>query len=473
MGRHSSGKNNYSLSGGAVAALIFVLVLLAGLIWFFASRGGDEAQEAAAPDCVAGELSLPVAASDATAGAALIDAYGETNPVVRDYCVTPELVSDIRAAAVYVAPNTPVTYQALENADRSPSTGDAEAVFSEKVGLVGASKAELDTLDVSAVRFPVGEEPAASALVASLIAPNDNEAVRVLTEQRIGSLTDFDAEAGAFAATAQTSVPEGMEFTALDGEVVYAAIPLNQNDQVDENQARAGQDFARYSASEFEGSAQDQPVISDLVWAAALPGGGQAITGGSRNQAAGETQRPNSSGSAKPRNTLFLLDTSEAMGPYIETAKEGIAQAAVGIAETGNQVALWNYSSPLNPGVVYGYRRNIDMTPDGEAVAASVRRFLTGGVPQTREALQAAAASYGETGQPTRILLVTTGTADQGDDTAFIDAVRSAAGDNVDITVVHVGGGEEDQAVDKLASTKVDAGDSPDIVAAIAQASGL
>lgn len=473
MGRHSSGKNNYSLSGGAIAALILVLFLLAGLIWFFAARGGENTQEAAAPECVAGELSLPVAASDATAGTVLIDAYGETNPVVRDYCVTPELVSDIRAAAVYVAPNTPVTYQTLKNADRSPSTGEAEAVFSEKVGLVGGAAAELGSLDVASVRFPVSEEPAASALVASLIAPNDNEAVKALTDQRIGSLTDFDGEAGTFAATAQTSIPEGMEFTELDAEVVYAAIPLNQNDQVDENQARAGQDFARFGVSQFEGSAEDQPVISDLVWAAALPGGGETITSGGDNQAAGVTEQPNTAGAAAPRNTLFLLDTSEAMAPYIETAKDGVAEAAVGIAAAGNEVALWNYSSPLNPGVVNGYRRNIDMTPDGEAVADSVRRFLTGGVPQTREALQAAAATYGETGQPTRIVLVTTGTADQGDDSAFIDAVRAAAGDNVDITVVHVGTGEEDQAVDKLASKKVDAGDGPDIVTAIAQASGL
>ena len=475
MARHASGKNNYSLSGGAVAFLIIAALLLVGLVFLLTNRGGgSEDTQAEAETCVAGDLVLPVAASDRSAGQQLIDDYLGTNPVVREHCVKPELVSDLASAAVYIAPLTPVTNQALENADRSAAVSDPEAVFSETVGVVGASEADAHALDVSAVRFPVGEEPAPSALVASLAAGNDNDAVKALTDQRIDTLADFDGADGPFAATSEFNVPEGLTFTPLDAKVVFSAIPLNQNDRVDENQARAGQDFARAAAERFDGSAEDQPVIGELVWAAALPAGGNAITGGDDGtEDATSEAAPQAARTAKPENTLFLLDTSDAMAPYIQPAADGISEAAVALAEDGKQVALWNYSSPLTPGVVNGYRQNVDMTPDGSAVADSVQRFLTGGVPQTREAVQAAVAQYAQLGGSVRIVLVTTGTADAGDDKSFTDAVRQAGANNVDLSVVHVGGGEQDEALNQVASNKVNADTQGEIVTAVRKAAGV
>lgn len=486
MARHASGKNNYRLSTGAVVVLLVAALILAGLVWFFAGRGGgsDSDAQGEQPDCVAGELALPIAAADQTAGKALVDAYAASNPVVRDYCVTPELVGDIDDAAVYVAPNSPVTGQKLENSGRTAAVSDSQPVFSETVGVVGASKASPAEINVADVRFPVGEEPAASALVASLLSGNDNDAVKALSEQRVATLADFDAAEGTFAATVADAVPEGLEFTPLDADVVFTAIPLNQNDQVDENQARAGQDFTRFAAERFEGSEQNQPVIAELVWAAALPQGGEAITGGpdgrdGTEESAGAgaddaaKEPPSAAGTIEPADTLFLLDTSEQMMPYMQAAEEGIAQAAEAVAATGNPVALWNYSSPLNPGVVNGFRRNIDMTPDGQAVAASVRRFLNGGVPQTREAVQAAVGTYAGAAPLTRIVLVTTGTADAGDDKVFIEQVREAAGDSVEITVVHVGDAEVDSALDRLASNKVQASQPDAIIAGIREAAGV
>lgn len=481
MARHASGKNNYSLSTGAVAVLVAAALIIASLVWFFTGRGNDDTNaQGDTPDCVAGELALPVAASDRTAGQALIDAYSATNPVVRDYCVTPELVPDLASAAVYVAPYTPVTKQHLENSGRTAAIADPEAVFSESVGVVGASAADVSALNVADVRFPVGEEPAASALVASQLAGNDNDAVKALTDQRIATLAEFQPGGegeGVYAATAADSVPGGLEFTPLDADVVFTAVPLNQNDRVDENQARAGQDFARSAAERFDGSVEDQPVISELVWAAALPAGGEGLTGGPSGQAGERPARDNdtakAAGAVEPANTLFLLDTSEQMAPYMQGAEEGIAQAAEAVAAAGNRVALWNYSSPLNPGVVKGYRQNVDMTPDGEAVAASVRRFLTGGVPQTREAVQAAVAAYAGAAPLTRVVLVTTGTADAGDDAAFSEQVRQAAGESVEIAVVHIGDAEIDPALVKLAANQVEA-DAPEaIVAAVREAAGV
>ncbi|MBA5243681.1 vWA domain-containing protein [Corynebacterium haemomassiliense] len=487
MAKHASGKNNYRLSGELIALLVVLALIAAAVIWWLSSRGDDAGStEAKAEECVAGELVLPVAASDKGAGQSLVDAYGDSAPVVRDYCVKPQLVDSVADAAVFVAPNTAVTHQSLESAGRTPAVSDAQPAYSEAVGVAGKDEVKLEDLTVDKVRFPVSEESAASALVASQVAGNDNDAVQALTDQRIGSADELNADAGEYLATAEDAVPEGLKFTPVGADAVYAAFPLNQNDKVDENQARAGQDFARFASERFDGTEKDQPAVSDLVWAAALPAGGEAITsdakkdgaqdGADADKAAGGESADAAganAGALQPENTLFLLDTSDAMSPYLQPAKDAIANAALELGGKGKQVGLWNYSSPLNPGVVVGYRQNISVSPDADSVAVAVRRFLTGGVPQTRQAVEAAAGAYGAGEAKTRVVLVTTGTADAGDDKAFEDAVRGAAGDKVEITVVRVGEGEADKAVEALSAKTVDAKQADGIDGAVKQASGL
>ena len=483
MAKHASGKNNYRLSGELIALLVVLALIAAAAIWWLSTRGDDADSAAAQPeDCVAGELVLPVAASDKGAGQSLVDAYGASSPVVRDYCVKPQLVDSVADAAVFVAPNTAVTHQSLDSAGRTPAVSDAQPAYSETVGVAGKDEVKLEDLTADKLRFAVSEESAASALVASQVVGNDNDAVQALTDQRIASASDLNADAGEYLATAEDAVPEGLKFTPVGADAVYTAFPLNQNDKVDENQARAGQDFARFASEHFDGSAKDQPAVSDLVWAAALPAGGDAITadakenGDAQNAADADKaadEAGSNAGALQPENTLFLLDTSDAMSPYIQPAKDAIANTALELGAQGKQVGLWNYSSPLNPGVVVGYRQNITVSPDANSVAVAVRRFLTGGVPQTRQAVEAAADAYGTGDAKTRIVLVTTGTADAGDDNAFENAVRGAAGDKVEITVVRVGEGEADQAVEALSAKAVDAAQADAIEGAVKQASGL
>ena len=483
MAKHASGKNNYRLSGELIALLVVLALIAAAAIWWLSTRGDDtDSAEAQPEDCVAGELVLPVAASDKGAGQSLVDAYGASSPVVRDYCVKPQLVDSVADAAVFVAPNTAVTHQSLDSAGRTPAVSDAQPAYSEAVGVAGKDEIKFEDLTADKLRFAVSEESAASALVASQVVGNDNDAVQALTDQRIASASELDADAGEYLATAEDAVPEGLKFTPVGADAVYTAFPLNQNDKVDENQARAGQDFARFASEHFDGSAKDQPAVSDLVWAAALPAGGEAITADEKEDsdtqnAADPDKAADEAGSnpaaLQPENTLFLLDTSDAMSPYIQPAKDAIANAALELGAQGKQVGLWNYSSPLNPGVVVGYRQNITVSPDADSVAVAVRRFLTGGVPQTRQAVEAAAGAYGTGDAKTRIVLVTTGTADAGDDNAFEDAVRGAAGDKVEITVVRVGEGEADQAVEALSAKAVDAAQADAIEGAVKQASGL
>ena len=483
MAKHASGKNNYRLSGELIALLVVLALIAAAVIWWLSTRGDDaDSAEAQPEDCVAGELVLPVAASDKGAGQSLVDAYGASSPVVRDYCVKPQLVDSVADAAVFVAPNTAVTHQSLDSAGRTPAVSDAQPAYSEAVGVAGKDEIKFEDLTADKLRFAVSEESAASALVASQVVGNDNDAVQALTDQRIASASELNADAGEYLATAEDAVPEGLKFTPVGADAVYTAFPLNQNDKVDENQARAGQDFARFASEHFDGSAKDQPAVSDLVWAAALPAGGEAITADEKEDsdtqnAADPDKAADEAGSnpaaLQPENTLFLLDTSDAMSPYIQPAKDAIANAALELGAQGKQVGLWNYSSPLNPGVVVGYRQNITVSPDADSVAVAVRRFLTGGVPQTRQAVEAAAGAYGTGDAKTRIVLVTTGTADAEDDNAFEDAVRGAAGDKVEITVVRVGEGEADQAVEALSAKAVDAAQADAIEGAVKQASGL
>ena len=356
MARHASNQNKFRLAGWLIALLVAIALVLA-LALFLALRD-DTDTTAAEPECVAGDLALPVAASDEKVGRSLIDNYAATNPVVRDYCVQPEYVDEVKNAAVYVAPNTSITHTVLEAAGRTPAVSDPEAVYTETVGVAGSDEIKLGDLKVDAVRFPVDEEPEASALVASQVAANDNDAVKALTDQRMSNLGDFNAADG-FVATSEGNVPEGLKFTPVGADIVYTAIPLNQNEAVSEDQARAGQDFARASSEQIDGHSADQPVISDLVWAAARPTGGNAL--GNEAQAAKKDtdEQPKQDNNIAPENTLFLLDTSEAMAPFIEPAADAIGETALALGGAGKEVGLWNYSSPLNPGVVNGYRQNL------------------------------------------------------------------------------------------------------------------
>lgn len=461
MGRHSNGKNNYALSGGAVFALAAVVVLLGGLTWFLAARGGDGSGEAAPRTCVSGELELPVAAANETVARELIAAYKDSAPVVRDYCVNPQYTASLTDAAVYLAPNTAVTQQRLAQAHRTAAVAEPAAAYADMVGLAGGDEPSED-VPLDKVRFPA-DTPESSAITAAALADSDAQAVAALTSQRLDASADFDPSGGDYLATSELNTPAGLSFRPLAASVVYAAIPLSSGDAVDENQSRAGQDFARFAAERFKeagSGAPEQPVVAEEVWAAALPNAPLPAA-----PAAGE----------QPLDTLFLLDTSDAMAPYIQPAKDAVSAAAGEVGAAGRQVALWNYSSPLTPGVTQGYRPNVDMTPDAAQVQAAVQRFLTGGVPLTREAVAAAAASM--TG-PGRIVLITTGTADTGDaenagdDAAFRSAVQAAPAGTA-IAVVHVGQGQRDAALESVASYTQQAATGEELAAAVAAAAGV
>ncbi|MDO5670588.1 MAG: hypothetical protein Q4G50_11370 [Corynebacterium sp.] len=200
---------------------------------------------------------------------------------------------------------------------------------------------------------------------------------------------------------------------------------LNPAGEVTEEQTRAGADFLKFHET-------GAPTPAETTTAAAPA-------------------------ASEPGSTLILFDTSAQSEPVHEDTTEAIADLAVELSEAGQQVALWNYSSPLNPGVTRGWRTNVSFT-DGSEAAAVVRGFGTGGVPQTRSAVVAAVANAADqaraTGEPVRVLVVTTGTAQDMDDAAFAEAFDQAQGDaDVIVEVAHLGDGEIDAALAEVSTS--------------------
>lgn len=456
MGRHSSGKQNYSLSGGVILAVVALIAVIAALVWWFGLRSDTEQQDAdAAGECIQGELILPVAETIDGVAEPVIGQWNESGPVVRDHCVTAELVPSPAEAAVVIGPDSPTTDDAL--GDRTVSSSRAVEVL--EGGLVNADT-DVDPADVT---YPVASDPDVAVAVATALAGDD--AADLISRDRSAS---FDVDSDSPQAARPALAANSDDLVPVDGaEVVLHAHVLNPAGEITEEQARAAAEFAEtYDLSD------DVPTeLPDRSAAWAAVGGDP------------ETDSLEAQGSPEPADTLLLFDTSDnTTAPFgagtIHTAgADALAGLATALGEDGQQVALWNYSSPLNPGVTNGWRRNISFTDAAES-AAAVQRFGTGGVPQSRSALVAAAAAAAEqaraTGEPARVLLLTTGTANDMDDTAFTSALDQAVGDaDVEISVVHVGDGEPDAALGERADHSETVSDAADLESALRSATGL
>lgn len=491
MGRHSTGKNNYSLSKEVIAIIVAVALLIAGaLAWLFLRDNGNGSDTASGDqaECVSGDLSLPVAAANKAVGEQLIDDYASSNPVVRDYCVKPEYVASIEEAAVYVAPVSPVSNEEISAADRSSSTSEPAAVYASPVGTaaVDAAAPALET-----VLFPTAEQPETSALAAQALADSDEAAAKALTDQRVPTVAAAAAEKDKAVATTEDAAPEGLTFTPIEGkELVYAAFPLNTTDAVNEEQTRAAQAFSDYSGKMFidsHGDADTEPAdISEPVWSAAMPEGGKRITdpaaadnaqgsGDADENSDNDAENAAAGAPSEPTTTLFLLDTSAAMSEFNDPAAEAIDAAVGEITGAGHEVALWNYSSPLTPGVTQGYRTNVAFTSDADSVTGTAFRFLNDGQPQTREAV-AAAVAYAESeaapDAPVRIVLITSGSSDIADEYAE-QALAEAKDKGVSLTIVRAGDGEADEKLAEAAEFTADAASPDDLDAAIRSAAGV
>lgn len=447
MGRHSDGKNNYSLSAGAIVAVVVVIALIVAGVWWLLQRDGSSANGEEAPAAEGRECTLvPIHATDDAVGELVVAGLsGESED--GEECTDVELVDSLDDAALLIAPDSPDTEQLLADAGRE-TEGEPVAVASSPVGLSGAEETEATDVDPADVSFPTDAQPEAAQLVADALGAEGD-----LSESPDASWT----------ATTQGLTPDGETFSPIDDlELVFHAFPLTETDTVSAQQVDAAAGLAATAGDGYEG-----PDTSSEVEESAAP---------TTEEAAPEEQEETQAAAELVPNTLFLLDTSEAMTPYADAAAASIGDAAVAATDAGNLAGLWNYSSPLNPGVTDGWRRNITYTDAGDDIAWAAERFGNAGQAQTRSAVLAAVGNArdqaNETGQPARVVLVTSGTAGDMGDEQFRSALEQAGDDNVQLSVVHVGPGEPDAVLQEAAGEFLTAEDGAGISQAVQQATG-
>lgn len=222
--------------------------------------------------------------------------------------------------------------------------------------------------------------------------------------------------------------------------------------------------FFLFRGGESESS---EPVAADKTTESSVVQKPTSESASTASTTPSKSEKPTESASAAPStenredqgaapNTLFLLDTSDNLAPYFDEVTQGVAEAASAVGAEGSQVALWNYSSPISATATVGFRQNVAYG-DAENVAFAVRQFGTGGVPQTRSAVVAALDNatdqVAESGKDTRVVLITTGTQQDMDDVSFAEALKAARGKGVSLNVLHVGEGEKDAELEKLADS--------------------
>ncbi|WP_295624479.1 vWA domain-containing protein [uncultured Corynebacterium sp.] len=94
MGRHADGQPNYRVAKGPlILLLVAILVGALAAAWWVLSNDDDDGLGADG-ECIKGDLTLIVGADPSVIGAARdkVREWGESGPVVRDYCVRPQLM---------------------------------------------------------------------------------------------------------------------------------------------------------------------------------------------------------------------------------------------------------------------------------------------------------------------------------------------------------------------------------------------
>ena len=451
MARHASETNNTEVAPYVwVVAAIAVIALIAAGIWALVT---PKSEEAAAPtaECAAGPLTFSVAAGPNSVVRSLGDQYAASAPVVQDYCVSPTFGQDMAQAAAFAAAGSPQSIsQTLQAAGRTPASSKWTIAGETRLGIAhrdgvdfpGGTWGNLANTDVAFVR----DQQNVSTLIAAAMAGGDPaRAQSFLTDGEVESIqAAVDAERP-YIAVSEADTPAGYTFYSPDGFALPTYfVPLTATDAVDENQVRAASDFAAYIATQVA----DTPLSDEHeAW---------LLAGEQMNGSAAPNSDPSASG-VVASDTLFLLNTSAAMAAesqsttWIAAAKETITATAAKVTEAGKQVALWNYSSPLNPGVVKGWRANTDFGP-ASGIAEELSLLTTGGDSWTRSsvvaALQQGAVQAQATGAPVTVLVISTGSAQEMDDaefTAQLDAARGTA--DVRVNVITIGGAQPDAAL--------------------------
>ena len=453
MGRHSDGLTNYKFSTHVYVVIACLVVAVIIIVFWVKAIHGDSTTDKS--KCLAGDLTVKIASSAGAESLAanVIDQYNAKKPVVRDHCITAEATKSLAEASAYITDESDgMAAQAVTQAQRAPAQAAAEwpIVQVMKVGIASTER-DVSREKLTDVTYPVKDNAMASALVAASLNNNSVDATKqALTKDKSVTVASAVQDGKKFIVVNETSAPANYTFTEIKDVVQpVRVVSLTATDTVAEDAVRAGADLGSSMVNTDAG--KQATSVTSLAATQAL------------QQFDTEANSAAPASAVTSANTLFLFDTSAAMAQasddgrtWFQVVSNAIAQA-VPMVGAQHQVALWNYSSPLNPGVKKGWRENVSFASSmtNEQIGNTAIGFTTGGVPQTRAATVAAvnyATSYAkESGQPARVVLVTTGTSDLGDMSAVTQALSAAKAAKVELSVVHVGTGTQDSELMKAA----------------------
>lgn len=467
MGRHSTGLSpKKKVAPQLILALIATVVVVAVFSTSFYLWNGARsraADERAVSDCIQGQLKVPVEVSPDAPHSVddILNGFVKANPVVKDYCI--ELTRSTPGALLITTGNTSTINYDLDHRGMSPAQTEWAVVAASRVGVgvrrgseVPASWADVP-VDSTAYN---GSFSLGARLAAVLVRESTNTIDVALGAVADGSMPmmfpeEPSSDTSYILADEDDKLPDGFDFHQVADTVVpFYSVALNAGGGISEEQARVASAIQGYVLSQVpvQLSAGEKQSIVDLdsgttlARALALDGGQQP---GDTSSSAGSRTSATGAAASTDQDTLLLLDTSTAMAEFLPAQVEGLKKRAAEVVSNGHKVALWNYSSPLNPGVTQGWRNNVSFTDDLSLINATLDGFQTGGLPQTRPALINAMQATADHGGG-QVYLVTTGSVGFYDDDSFsqmLDAFNDAA---VTVAAQHVGPGAHDKVLDSF-----------------------
>ena len=466
MGRHSTGLSpKKKVAPQLILALIATVVVVAVFSTSFYLWNGARsraADERAVSDCIQGQLKVPVEVSPDAPHSVddILNGFVKANPVVKDYCI--ELTRSTPGALLITTGNTSTINYDLDQRGMSPAQTEWAVVAASRVG-VGVrqgAKVPKTWADVAPDSTAYnGSFSLGPRLAAVLVRESTDTIDAALGAGADGSMPlmfpeEPSSDTSYILADEDDKLPDGFDFHQVADTVVpFYSVALNAGGGISEEQARVASAIQGYVLSQVpvQLSAGEKQSIVDLDSGTALSralalGGGQQQDGSSAD--ASESSDTGASAPAH-QDTLLLLDTSTAMAEFLPAQVEALKKRAAEVVSNGHKVALWNYSSPLNPGVTQGWRNNVSFTDDLSLIDATLDGFQTGGLSQTRPALINAMQATADHGGG-QVYLVTTGSVGFYDDDSFsqmLDAFNDSA---VTVAAQHVGPGAHDKVLDSF-----------------------
>nr|WP_120492667.1 hypothetical protein [Corynebacterium lactis] len=477
MARHSSGENNYRVAKGPFIVVIAIVLIAAAIFAWFNLRSSNNATiDAERANCSQGDMTLMVTTDPAAVGDVqkLVQAYGESKPVVKDHCVRPqisvagsqEVVDAIAGTAASGSATTPgvwvpadASFVRAAGASGKVKVNEAKAwlrpiragvaVKADRAGeLKNASWADLAALRVAT---PGGSDAVLSSMVGDALGGGVEAATarahlggNYTSNTLMGMLAQDGADFDAVAATEPMLAMAGEGLTLItpgDGPLLQAPIiTFGSGGPIDEMTARAAEDFQSFAAS----NGADGPALADSALTAGANDIFKALAAIPTDPFAmppSQGQAGGTQASAVTGSTLVLLDVSDgtdaaalasAVRPVLDTAASAGGAGAGGEGSQGEapatpanpepsaspRVALWDYSK-RGEDPAGNLRRNVELTdPHGATTSASALQALTSGGqpwlwPALIQAYQYATQNFAPD-MPNRIVVVTKGADESG-----------------------------------------------------------